>query len=125
LWDVAEGTRLRVLAGHGDTVLHAVFNTDGTKLITGSFDETIRTWDVATGEELYRLYTTGSAVRGLALSADNEQVLFGRNDGEVRLWDATPLPTDELVAWTQGNRYIPDFSCVERQQYRINPLCDN
>jgi dynein assembly factor with WDR repeat domains 1 len=31
------------------------FNSDGDKIITGSFDGTARIWDVATGENIHTL----------------------------------------------------------------------
>jgi len=28
-----------------------------------------------------------------------------------------------LLAWVHDNRYIRDFTCAERAQYQIEPLC--
>src|SRR5262249_9060520 len=39
-----------VLEGHGSHVSCATFNNDGTLLVTGSGDKTIRVWDVVAGK---------------------------------------------------------------------------
>ena len=38
------------LKGHTDCVFSVVFNHDGTKIVSGSQDNTIRVWNVDTGE---------------------------------------------------------------------------
>ena len=45
-------TELLVLAGHEGLVLSVAFSPDGTRLATGSFDNTARLWDASTGKEL-------------------------------------------------------------------------
>jgi hypothetical protein len=29
-----------------------------------------------------------------------------------------------MDTWVAENRYIPDFTCDQRELYRIEPLCD-
>jgi len=31
---------------------------------------------------------------------------------------------DTLLTWIQANRYVREFTCEERAQYRIAPLCE-
>jgi hypothetical protein len=33
-------------------------------------------------------------------------------------------PLDELREWVESNRYVRDLTCQEREQYRVEPLCD-
>ena len=49
LLDLETGTIARELKGHTGSVMAGLFTSDGTRLLTGSFDRTIRTWDVSTG----------------------------------------------------------------------------
>jgi WD40 repeat protein len=45
LWQV-----LKVLKGHTDLVNTVVISTDGAKIVSGSWDETVRIWSMETGE---------------------------------------------------------------------------
>jgi WD40 repeat protein len=46
LWDVATGKRLARLEGHQGKVKCLAFSPDGTRLASGSYDQTVRLWDV-------------------------------------------------------------------------------
>ena len=48
LWDVASGSEIGALKGHGKGVTQVAFSRDGRLLASGSTDNTIRIWDVAT-----------------------------------------------------------------------------
>ena len=41
---------LQVLEGHTDRVCAVAISADGTKIASGSFDETVRIWSEETGE---------------------------------------------------------------------------
>ena len=47
IWDANTGECLKTLRGHSDWVLSVAYSPDGTKIISGSFDETVKIW----GEE--------------------------------------------------------------------------
>jgi WD40 repeat protein len=55
LTDAPDGTVLRVLRGHIDTVNAVAFSPDGTLIATASSDGTTRTWYTATGQHLATL----------------------------------------------------------------------
>jgi WD40 repeat protein len=53
LWNVADGRRVAILAGHTKAVDHAVFTSDGKRVATVSRAEgCLRTWDAMTGAPL-------------------------------------------------------------------------
>ncbi|MBI1296535.1 hypothetical protein GC175_16395 [bacterium] len=52
LWHIASGEILHTLHGHTAPVVDLTFNSDGSRLLSGSFDGTIRLWDVQTGTAL-------------------------------------------------------------------------
>ena len=40
------------LRGHDDSVQSVAFSPDGSKIVSGSYDKTIRVWDASTGVEI-------------------------------------------------------------------------
>mmetsp|Transcript_7373 Transcript_7373/g.6451 ORF Transcript_7373/g.6451 Transcript_7373/m.6451 type:complete len:80 (-) Transcript_7373:184-423(-) len=52
IWDTTTGGVMRVLKGHTDFVISAVFSKDGSQVVTASEDRTARTWDAKSGTVL-------------------------------------------------------------------------
>jgi WD40 repeat protein len=61
LWDVATGTELRRLTGHGKRVQMVAFTPDGRQLASAGNDGTVCVWDVAAGTCLKTLPLEGFA----------------------------------------------------------------
>ncbi|KAH3758937.1 notchless protein [Pelomyxa schiedti] len=76
------------LTGHTNSVISVQFNSNGTKLASGSGDLTVRLWDILTHTPLQTLSGHKDWVTCLAWSPDNKILASGSKDGEVRLWDA-------------------------------------
>ena len=51
VWDASTGAELKVLKGHSQSVLSVAFSTDGTRVVSGSKDNSVRVWDVSTGAQ--------------------------------------------------------------------------
>ena len=47
IWDAADGRLLQTLTGHTASVDSVQFSDDGTQLISGSADLTMRVWDLS------------------------------------------------------------------------------
>ncbi|MBK6669160.1 MAG: hypothetical protein IPG46_05540 [Actinobacteria bacterium] len=45
VWDAESGKQLHRLHGHTDSVLSVGFNGDGTHIVSGSNDKTVRVWN--------------------------------------------------------------------------------
>ena len=88
LWDTETGEELAVLRGHTVGVRTCAFSPDGTRIVSGSDDNTLRLWDVETGDEIAVLRGHTGGVLTCAFSPDGMRVVSGSNDGSLRLWDA-------------------------------------
>lgn len=123
IWNAETGEQVQLMQGHTAPLEDVVFSPDGKALASASDDGTIRLWDVATGQELRQL-DNGQPVYSLAYSANGQAILSASADSTVRLWDVSPLTLDRLLAWVPANRYVPELTCFQREQFRITPLCD-
>ena len=66
-----------------------VFTPDGSRLVSGSTDGTVRIWDMSLVERNGILRGHESYVYDVAFSPNGEQVASAAWDGTARLWDAT------------------------------------
>ena len=78
------------LKGHTGEVLSVSFNPDGTRIASGSIDNTIRLWGASTGEELRTLKGHTGYAHSVSFSPDGKRIASGSSDGIISLWDVTP-----------------------------------
>ncbi|NHZ71640.1 MAG: hypothetical protein GWP17_00940, partial [Aquificales bacterium] len=124
LWDVETG-ELRQHFETEDTIYRPVFTPDGKQAIFGMGNGTVTVWDLITGETVRRF--TGHGATGLwgaAVHPDGQTAVTSGEDFAIIQWDLTSPDLAALRDWIAGNRYVRDFSCAERESYRIEPLCD-
>ena len=81
------GEELKKYEGHSDRVHSVVFSADGTIIVTGSSDNTVRIWNVETEKELKKYEGHSDPVNSVALSADGKKIISGSWDKTVRFWD--------------------------------------
>lgn len=64
------------------------FNPQGTLIVSGSYDETIRTWDVRKGDCLQTLQVAhGTVVTSVHFNRDGSLIVSGGYDGKITIWD--------------------------------------
>jgi len=85
--DALTGSQLDTLSGHTGVVQSLAFSSDGTLLVSGSHDKTVKLWDIQTGGVAKTLYGHTGQVYSVSVSADNTMVASGSQDMTIRLWD--------------------------------------
>ena len=62
-------------------------SADGSRLFSGSDDNTIKVWDVATGACLQTLEGHARWVRSVCVSADGSRLFSGSRDNTIKVWN--------------------------------------
>jgi WD40 repeat protein len=114
IWDVSRGRRLHTIRGHTGAVNGIGFTPDG-RLVTCSWDRTIKFWDPLVNLEARRLPGKGALVASdVAFRPDGQQVAFvqGDNVGGSPLWMLLGArPRDQVTLWNpfagKADRHLP------------------
>jgi len=116
VWDASTGEQLNVLNGHTSSVNSVAFLMDGTRIVSGSFDKSVRVWDVSTGEQLNVLNGHTESVKSVAFSTDGTCIVSGSNNKSVRVWDMGPHYVREQVN-DPSSGYTGWLLSTDRQAY--------
>jgi len=81
------GSQKAVFSGHTDHVKSLTFSSDGTALVSGSNDKTVKLWDVQTGGVVKTFFGHTNLVTSVSISADYTMIASGSFDNTVHLWD--------------------------------------
>ena len=84
--DTITGSQRAILSGHTDQVNSVTFSPDGTSLVSGSRDYTVKLWDVQTGGVSITFSGHNNAVISVSMSADNTMIASGSH-GTICLWN--------------------------------------
>ena len=116
---------LRMLTYPKHSVSSVCFNADGNKLVSGSFDQTLKVWSIgSSGTFECESTLTGHSERvNCVVFSPNGKVIAScsgegyMRDNSVRLWDAsTGEPIGSPLAG--HTRYVPAFPCSACSQSR-------
>jgi WD40 repeat protein len=103
LWDVSESNQqqrkpMRELQGHSDWIMSVAFSPDGSQLVSGSYDRTVRLWSAASGKLLKTLEGHSDIVFRVAFYPNGKQVASCSDDDTVRMWT--------VCEWSDRTHYL-------------------
>jgi WD40 repeat protein len=85
--DGITGSKVAVLSGHSGAVFSLSFSSDGTLLVSGSDDKTLKLWDVQTGGVVKTFHGHTDRVISISISSNSTTIASGSLDYTIRLWD--------------------------------------
>ncbi len=94
LWSKPTWNLWQTISAHDDWVRCLSFTPDGGKLVSGSFDKTIKLWQLETGTTIHTLVDHLKGVFALAVSPDGKLLASGSWDDTIKLWN---LATGSLI----------------------------
>jgi hypothetical protein len=95
----------RTMPGHADVVRAVAITPDGTQVVTGAADTTVRVWDLATGRVVRILTGHTNAVAAVVVTPDGRQVISSSYDNTVRVWDLATGQQIRLLGGEPANVY--------------------
>ena len=100
------------LEGHTDWIRTLRFTKDGSKLVSGSEDETVRLWDVRTGSQIGEAFCEHTDwVMSVSISDDGHEIFSVGRDGALCVWRmdgnlARRVQFAEKVVWMYDAKII-------------------
>ena len=85
---------MAIFSGHTDWVYCLTFSLDGTLLVSGSYDKTVKLWDVQTGGVINTFHGHTDEVLSVFISADLTMIASGSEDNKICLWG---IQTEECL----------------------------
>ncbi|KAF7348802.1 WD40 repeat-like protein [Mycena venus] len=96
---------LKVFHGHSQWVRSVAISRDGTQIVSGSADQTVRIWDSETGDMIL-CSGHNDEVEAVAFSPGEQQIVSGGRDG-FRFWDSK---TGALISTVVGEGGISSIA---------------
>ena len=78
---------IKTLKGHKDNVTFATFSPDENRIVSSSWDKTIKIWDSNSGECLQSLKGHKKGICSAAWSKDGKRCFSAAWDDTFRIWD--------------------------------------
>lgn len=72
---------------HGERVFAASFSADGRRVVTASWDKTVRIWDVETGRQVGDSIRPETQILAAGMSPDGKRIVTVSADSTGRVWD--------------------------------------
>ncbi|KAI5301544.1 hypothetical protein KEM56_001614, partial [Ascosphaera pollenicola] len=87
IWSVQTGQLLDRLSGHEGPVSSLAFSADGSHLVSGSWDRTVRLWSVFGRTQTSEPLQLQADVLCVAFRPDGKQIAASSLDGQITFWN--------------------------------------
>jgi len=110
-WDIIiinaiTGSQAAVFSGHMKSVYCLTFSSDGTSLVSGSDDKTVKLWDTQTGGVIKTFSGHTHAIFSVSISVDHTIIASGSDDHVIRLWDIQRGECKHVIRQQNAVQYI-------------------
>jgi WD40 repeat protein len=118
LWDASYINKpiIEPIKAHDRPISCLVYNPDGTKIVSGAFDHTIKLWHSHSLQPIYALEGHTNLVLAVDCSPDGTRIVSGAKDGTLRLWDLAYNRCIKTIQLPQGD-YVRSLSYIQNGQY--------
>jgi WD40 repeat protein len=108
------GSQVAVFSGHTHWVRSVTFSSDGTLLVSGSDDETLKLWDIQTGGVIKTFHGHTHYVYSVSISFNHTTIASGSADNTICLWDIKAGECCHVINQEQSVVYV-SFSPTNSQ----------
>ena len=107
--DATTGSQVAILSGHFSSVTCLAFSMDGTLLVSGSEDCTVKIWDIQTGGVI-KSFDCTSEVVSISISADNTMIAIGSMDNAIWLLNIETWGCHRIQGTSNEGKPVVSFS---------------
>ena len=101
VWNMVTGQLFRELKGHLSDITSLAFSPDGTRLVSGSMDGSIKWWDLGSKQRPFFLGRSGARLQAIAARADGVFVaMVSGSHGKPAMLELWNMTTGQRE-WTQ------------------------
>ena len=133
LWELTSGESKSRLSSTTGFVFDLLYTPNGQTALSTTQNYTFVLWDVEQAA-LVRAYNAVDRSPGadnsftphvLAVHPSGETTVTIERSTPIIKWRLTEPSPEELIDWIENNRLLRELTCVERETYQIQPLCNN